>query len=104
MGGKHKPNVHIALENGDSLTLDAKAEFLADDSENRLYKDQLVRIKAEQNLRTKELRKEAIVSFEKYAPHFDESEFEALSVKVKSAWADVPDIVAWVEEVRGNNA
>ena len=104
IGGKIKPNVHITLENGDTVRLDADAEFLAGDSENRLYKYQLVRIKAEQNLRTKKLRNEKVVSFDKYAPRFDESEFQALSAKVKSSWAGVPDIVAWVEEARGNHA
>jgi len=104
IGGKTKPNVHMTLENGDTIKLDAEAETLAGDTENRLYKDQLVRIKAEQNLRTKKLRKESLVSFEKYSPHFDESEFQALSAKVKSSWADVSDIVAWVEEARGNRA
>jgi len=104
IGGKTKPNIHITLENGNSLTIDAETELLAEDSENRLYKDQLIRIKAEQNLQTKKLRNESLVSFEKYSPHFDESEYQELSEKVKSAWADVPDIVAWVEGIRGNNA
>jgi len=104
MGGKTKPNVHITLENGSTIKLDADAKLLADDSENRLYKEQLVRVKAEQNLRTKEYRKESLVSFEKYAPRFDEVEYQALSAKVKSAWAEVPDIVSWVEEARSNYA
>lgn len=104
MGGKSKPNVHLALEAGNAITLDAEEELLADDAENHLYKNRLVRIRAEQNLRTKELRKEALVSFEKYDPRFDDNEFQALSEKVKSLWADVPDIVAWVEDARGNYA
>jgi hypothetical protein len=104
MGGKNKPNVHLAFETGGTVTLDAEEELLADDADNHLYKNRLVRIKAEQNLRTNELRKESLVSFEKYAPRFDDNEFLALSAKVKSLWADVPDIVAWVEDVRGNYA
>ncbi|MCL2808065.1 MAG: hypothetical protein FWD27_07940 [Coriobacteriia bacterium] len=104
IGGKTKSNVHLTLENGSTVKLDADAGLLADDSENRLYKEQLVRVKAEQNLRTKEYRKETLVSFEKYAPHFDEAEYQKLSAKVKSVWADVSDIVSWVEEARGNYA
>ena len=104
MGGKNKSNVHLTLQNGDSIKIDAETASLAEDKENRLYKDQLVRIKAEQNLRTKKLRNESLVSFEKYKPHFDENEFKAVSEKVKSSWADVPDITVWVESIRGNRA
>jgi len=103
MGGKNKPNVHLTMQNGDTIKLDADAAILAGDHENRLYKEQLVRIKAEQNLRTKELRNESLVSFEKYKPHFDENEFQALSAKATAAWADVPDVVEWVEKIRGND-
>jgi archaellin len=104
MGGKNKSNVHLTLQNGDTIKIDAETEVLAEDSENRLYKEQLVRIKAEQNIRTKKLRNETLVSFEKYEPKFDEKIFQAVSAMVKSSWADVPDVVAWVENVRGNHA
>lgn len=104
MGGKSKSNVHLTLSNGTSIKLGAEESLLADDSENRLYKDQLVRIKAQRNLRTKELRNERLVNFEYYEPSFDEIEFNNQVAKTKQAWQDVPDIVSWVEELRGNHA
>ena len=60
------------------------------------HQDQQIRIKAEQNLRTKELRNESLISFEKYELHFDEDEFQVLCEKAGPAWVDVPVIVAWV--------
>jgi hypothetical protein len=35
------------------------------------------------------------------APSYDESELNAAIAKGTSAWADVPDAVAWVREQRG---
>lgn len=104
MGGKSRSNVHLTLSNGNSIKLSADESALAEDSENRLYKDQLVRIKAQRNLRTKQLRNERLVAFEHYEPHFDEAEFSKLAAKTRQAWRDVPNIVSWVEEIRGNHA
>ena len=104
MGGKSKSNVHITLSNGTNIKLDTNEDILADDNKNRLYKEQLVRVKAQRNLRTKELRNERLVSFEYYEPHFNEDEFIKQVARTKLAWKDIPDIVSWVEEVRGNHA
>jgi hypothetical protein len=104
LGGKSKPNVHITLSNGNTMTLDAKADVLGGEQENHLYKDRLVKVSAERNLSNKKLRNEKFLSFEHYDPHFDEKEFDEVAAKVKKAWADVPDIVKWVEDVRGNYA
>lgn len=104
MGGKTKTNVHIVLDNDDTIVLDADSQKIAEDNENRLYKDQLVKVFAEQNLETKKLRNESLLEFVKYNPHFDEDEFNRISKEVEHSWADVPDIVTWVEETRGNYA
>ncbi|MBR2766917.1 hypothetical protein IKD67_02445 [Candidatus Saccharibacteria bacterium] len=104
MGGKTKANVHIVLDNNDTIVLDADSQKIAEDDENRLYKDQLVKVSAEQNLETKKLRNESLMEFVKYNPHFDEDEFNRISKEVEHSWADVPDIVTWVEETRGNCA
>ncbi|QWQ32233.1 hypothetical protein KOY48_05310 [Candidatus Minimicrobia naudis] len=92
------------LSNGTNIKLDTNEDILADDNKNRLYKEQLVRVKAQRNLRTKELRNERLVSFEYYEPHFNEDEFIKQVARTKLAWKDIPDIVSWVEEVRGNHA
>ena len=38
-----------------------------------------------------------------YAPSYDEKELEAFIEKDTKAWADVPDSVAWVREIRGHD-
>lgn len=102
MGGKNQPNVHLVLQNGDSVKISTDIETLAQDSDNRLYKDQLVHVAAEQNLNTKKLRNESLVAFENYNPHFDEKEFLETVEQVDSAWSDVPDSLEWLETLRGN--
>ncbi|MCL1839396.1 hypothetical protein FWF89_00100 [Candidatus Saccharibacteria bacterium] len=104
LGGKSKSNIHIELENGNTIILDTDTETLEQDTENRVYKNQLVRVKAERNLQTKELRNERLVSFENYHPHHDEDEFQAIVARTRKAWADVPDVVAWVNDLRGSYA
>lgn len=101
MGGKNSTNVHIELENGNTLKASTKPEVLRTDSENRLYKKQLVRIVAEQNIDTLETRKEKLISFETYNPVYDETQFESISRRIKAAWSSVEDINSWVENVRG---
>lgn len=103
IGGKNKPNVHIELENGKSIKIDARASFLAGDKENRIYKDQLVRIKAKRNILTHELRDEQLVSFEYYNPEFNEEEFDRISRKAKVAWKSIKSASDWVENLRGND-
>lgn len=101
LGGKNQPNVHIELENGTIVKIEAYSNLLAQDKENRLYKEQLVRIKAQRNLETKELRNEKLVSFEKYSPHFDEEEFNRIAKKASFAWSNVENASDWVENLRG---
>ncbi len=104
LGGKSKPNVHIELENGKSIKIGTQASILTGDSENRLYKEQLVRVKAKRNIDTKELKDERLISFENYSPSFDEEEFEKIAKKATLAWQSVKSATSWVENLRGNSA
>lgn len=104
LGGKHQPNVHLGLENGATLTIEADSSFLSQDDENRLYKNQLVHIKAKQNIVTRQLKDQKLVSFEHYDPHFDQQEFDELVEKSTVAWKSVKDPNQWLEQLRGNDA
>lgn len=104
IGGKTKTNVHLVLEDGKTIVMDANTQLIANDRKNRLYRKQLVKIKAEQNLETGKTRNERLESFLEYDPKFNEDEFNRISLIVERSWADVPDISAWVEEQRGNHA
>lgn len=104
LGGKSQPNVHLELDNGKTIKIQAKADLLAGDKVNRLYRRQLVRLRAQQNILTKEYRDETLVSFEYYEPHFNEDEFSAITKKARLAWRTVENATQWTEELRGNYA
>ncbi|MFA5866353.1 MAG: hypothetical protein WC891_00090 [Actinomycetota bacterium] len=103
MGGKTIPNVHIELEGGKTVKIGTRASELMADKQNRLYKNQLVRISAMRNIETGELKDERFISFENYNPRFDEDEFSRIEKQAKLAWKDVPSVTAWLEDLRGNN-
>ena len=102
LGGKNKPNVHVELENGKTIKIGTRFSTLTVDSENRLYKDQLVRVKAKKNIITQELKEEQLIAFENYNPKFNEEEFEKISRKATIAWKSIPNATKWVEQLRGN--
>jgi hypothetical protein len=102
MGGKSKPNVHLKLENGASITIGADTALLGGDKINRLYKRQLVRIRAKQSIHTGRLRDESLVSFEHYEPQYDEDSFLSIVKKGRLAWGSVENATKWVEEMRGH--
>lgn len=102
LGGKNVANVHLDLDTGTTIKVGAETKLLVEDKTNRLYRNQLVRISAEQNIRTKKLRNEKLISFENYSPHFDEDEFASFTEKGTVAWKSVSDPSQWIEELRGN--
>lgn len=100
MGGK-KPNIHIQLDSGQLLTIDADRELIARERENHVYHAVVLRIKAEQNLVTGELRGAKLLDFWGYAPKLDEAQNQEMIRKGTAAWSDVSDHVEWVRRVRG---
>lgn len=103
MGGKNKANIHIDLENGEILPpISTTQNLLAQGEQNRLYRNSLVHISAEENLRTGKLRNLTLLSFEDHNPVYDENEFNLMVEKGTKAWSGVP--LSWLEDLRGNNA
>lgn len=101
LGGSTKANAHVRLPDGRTLKVTADREVLRDDSVNRLYKQAMLRIRAEFNVLTRELRNATLVEFVEYAPRVDEEELARLTRRGAQAWKDVPDATAWVDELRG---
>lgn len=102
MGGKTKPNVHIELETGNAIKIGADESELINDTINRLYKDQLVRVRVKRNIETNQIKDERLVSFEYYNPVFNEEDFEKIIRKARLAWKSVKNPTKWVEQLRGN--
>jgi hypothetical protein len=102
LGGVTKANAHVKLPDGRTLKVTTEREVLRDDTVNRLYKLAMLRVKAEYNVLTRELRNARLVEFVEYAPTVDEDAFSRLTRRGAVAWRDVPNATAWVDELRGD--
>jgi hypothetical protein len=103
LGGSIKANAHVRLPDGSLLTVATEKALLRDDTVNRLYKTAMLRITAEFNVVTRELRHARLLEFVTYAPKVDEEELDRLGRRGTAAWKDVPDATAWVDELRGGS-
>jgi hypothetical protein len=104
MGGSTKPNVHLKLDNGVTLTIASTQDKLAQGEQNRLYRPALLQVTAEENLLTRELRNLILLDFEVHQPSYDDDEFNLMVERGTKAWAEVPDATAWLETLRGGQA
>jgi hypothetical protein len=101
LGGVTKSNAHVRLQDGSTLTVATNKDLLRNDKENRLYKTAMLRIRAEYNVLTRELRAASLVEFVEYASNVDEEELARLTRRGASAWKDVGSSTAWVDGLRG---
>jgi hypothetical protein len=104
LGGHSRPNAHIRLPDGKSLTVATDREMLRSDKVNRLYKQAMVRITAEYNVVTRDYRNARLLEFVEHDNRFDEREFKRLTDRGALAWAGVEEAGAWVDEQRGNES
>lgn len=102
LGGMTKANAHIKLPDGRTLKVTTERDVLRDDSVNRLYKLAMLRIKAEYNVLTRELRNAKLVAFVEHASTVDEESLSRLTRRGAEAWKDVPNATVWVDELRGD--
>lgn len=103
LGGATKANAHVKLPDGRTLKVTAERDVLRDDAQNRLYKVAMLRIKAEYNVLTSALRNARLIEFVEHASKVDEDELVRMTRRGVSAWKDVPDATAWVDELRGGS-
>ena len=101
LGGAKKSNAHVRLQDGKLLSVTTERKVLRDDSQNRLYKQAMLRIRARYNVLTRELKDAELIEFVEYSPRFDEVEMERLTRRGAHAWKDIEDASTWVDELRG---
>ena len=101
LGGVTKANAHVKLPDGRTLKVTTERDVLRDDTVNRLYKLAMLRIKAEYNVLTRELRNAHLVEFVEHSSMVDEEALSRLTRRGASAWKDVADATSWVDELRG---
>lgn len=102
LGGVTKANAHIRLPDGRTLKVTTERDVLRNDTVNRLYKLAMLRIKAEYNVLTRELRNARLVEFVEHASTVDEEALTRLTRRGAVAWKDVPNATTWVDELRGD--
>ena len=103
LGGVTKANAHVKLPDGRTLKVTAERDVLRDDTVNRLYKLAMLRIRADYNVLTRDLRNARLVEFVEYAPKVDEDDLARMTRRGAVAWKDVADATAWVDELRGGS-
>ena len=102
LGGVTKANAYIKLPDGRTLKVTTERDVLRNDTVNRLYKLAMLRIKAEYNVLTRELRNARLVEFVEHASTVDEEALSRLTRRGAVAWKDVPNATTWVDELRGD--
>ena len=102
LGGVTKANAHIKLPDGRTLKVTTERDVLRNDTVNRLYKLAMLRIKAEYNVLTRELRNARLVEFVEHASTVDEEALSRLTRRGAVAWKDVPNATTWIDELRGD--
>ena len=102
LGGATKANAHVKLPDGTTLKVTTDRDVLRDDTVNRLYKLAMLRIKAEYNVLTRDLRNARLVEFVEYTPQVDEESLARMTRRGATAWKDVGNATAWVDELRGD--
>jgi hypothetical protein len=101
LGGAKKANAHIRLPSGALLAVATERKVLREDSQNRLYKQAMLRIRARYNVLTRELRDARLIEFVEYEPRFDPADMERLTRRGAQAWKDVDSASEWVDALRG---
>lgn len=103
LGGATQSNAHIKLPDGKTLVVRTDRDQIRSETENHLYKQVHLRVRAKLNIETGELSDAVLIEFVHYAPSFDPDAFNRLTQKGQEAWGDVDDPAGWVRELRGGN-
>ena len=102
MGGSKDPNIHIKTDAGKKLTISASQQQLAESERNRMYRQELLHISAQENMLSGELRNMRLIAFQTYKPQYDEAEFDLMTKRGTAAWSEIGD--EWLESFRNGEA
>lgn len=98
--GAQQPNIHFKTDDNKSYIIACKKEDIKEDS---VYQQRAVMVIANQNIETGNLKALRLVSFVEYAPAYNEKEWQITQEKSRKVWADVPNHVAWVRNLRSDD-
>lgn len=98
LGGKTKPNVHLVLESGQSVKIDATEDQL--EGADYLYKSMILNVSVKEHIRTGEIRQARLIDVVKPSREVGEDKLKTLWRKGKEAWAGISSPTEWVEQLR----
>lgn len=99
--GGEKTNIHVRLRDQKESVIVAVSPDQLRAEPYPIFREKLLRVTAERNLRTRRLRKLRLLEFVTYKPEFDEAAFARMTAAGEKAWANVPDAAQWVRDQRG---
>lgn len=100
LGGINKTGLIIEVGQH-RYPVEATQEMLEKQEVNRVYHEGILRVRAERQLLSGELRNIALLHFVDYAPKFDQKEHAQATKQVSAAFADIENLAAWVAQLRG---
>lgn len=103
LGGVTESNAHVRLPSGEKLIVRTDRDLIKHESENLVYREVHVRIRAKMDLDTGKLIDPELIEFIDYKPRFDEEQFQEAVRKGREAWGDIDDPAAWVRQSRGDD-
>jgi HSP20 family molecular chaperone IbpA len=103
IGGASSSNMHIRQDDGKILVINCTKNDLEKQKENRIYQNVAIRVKADQNIKTGEIKNLFFVEFIDYNPEYNEEEFLKLVEKGKNSWKDIDNHIDWIRKLRSND-
>jgi hypothetical protein len=100
LGGVNKTGLTIEVGQ-QHYKVTASEQQLAQQESNLVYHEVVMRVKAERQYKSGDLRNLELVEFVKYAPAFDETSHAKATREVSKAFAGVESLPEWVAQLRG---
>lgn len=100
-GGLTAPNIHLRLDDGSTLKVDATRDQIREQERNPVYHQVVIRVELEEDLATGERRSARFIDFASYQPRVDEGEYQTATAIGLTAWDGIDDAAEWVREIRG---
>lgn len=100
-GGLKSPNIHLRLDDGSTLKVDATRDQIREHERNPVYHAVVIRVEIEEDLVTGEKRNARFIDFADYNPRIDEDQYRKATDAGRTAWRDVQDAADWVRGIRG---
>lgn len=101
IGGVKSPNLHLRTKEYGTVLISIRRDEVKEDSENRAYKNYLIRISCEENLTDAKIRNCKFLEWVDYYPEFDPKALDESIAAGEQAWGHVADSAKYIRNLRG---